>query len=184
MANIIVTLDHPMENGEEIKFLAPCDCTAISGLTVKYPTEGEGEIVEESKSFVFKDSHGNALTGLGNLFRRNAVVKAILDTAGNAAYLQNAGTNTYLERRLPKRVTITLPSTGWSGNKQSITVTGVLADETAQMITPVPALASQTAYIEAGIRCTGQAANTLTFTAESVPSANLTVHVIIQEVSV
>lgn len=184
MANIIVTLDHPLGNGEELKFLAPCDCTAISGLTVKYPVEEEGITTEASKTFVFKDAHDQELTGIGNLFGKNAVVKVIVNTTAGTAYIQNADTNNYLEKRLPKRVTITLLSSGWSGSKQSITVTGVLADETAQMITPVPALASQTAYMDAGIRCTGQAANTLTFTADSVPSVNLTVHVIIQEVSV
>ena len=42
-----------------------------------------------------------------------------------------------------------------------MSVTGVLADETAQLITPVPALASQSAYYEAGVLCTGQAAGQL-----------------------
>lgn len=180
MANIIVTLDHPIENGEEIKFLAPCDCTAVTGLMVNYPTELE---VTESKTFVFKDAHGNDLTGVGNLFTQSAVVKVIVDVTGSAAYIQNADTNKYLESRLPKSVTVTLTKAGWSSKKQTVTVTGVLADEAAQVITPTPALASQTAYYEAGIKATAQAANSLTFTAEDTPSADLTVHIIIQGVS-
>lgn len=82
----------------------------------------------------------------------------------------------------PKSRTATLSASAWSNNAQTVTVTGVLADETAQLIMPVPALASQTAYYEAGILVTGQAANRLTFTCSTVPSSNLTVYVVMQEV--
>lgn len=81
-------------------------------------------------------------------------------------------------------VTVTLPASGWGSSKtQTVTVSGVLADETKQLITPAPAASSQAAYYNAGIRCTGQAANELTFTAETIPSTNLTVYVTVQEVS-
>ena len=84
-----------------------------------------------------------------------------------------------------KCVSVTLSASGWNSTakKQTVTVAGVSATETAQLITPVPALASQAAYYDAGIRCTGQAANSLTFTADTVPTADLTVYVTIQEVS-
>ena len=85
----------------------------------------------------------------------------------------------------PKFVSVILPASGWdsSAKTQAVTVTGVSATETAQMITPTPALASQTAYYEAGILCTGQAADSLTFTATTVPADDLTVYVVIQEVA-
>lgn len=83
----------------------------------------------------------------------------------------------------PERVTITLPASGWSDNAQTVTVNGVLADEAAQLIMPTPAIASQSAYYEAGILCTGQAANQLTFTCSTVPTSNLTVYVVIQGVA-
>lgn len=83
----------------------------------------------------------------------------------------------------PTFTTVTLTTSGWSSNTQTVTVSGVSADETAQLIMPVPALASQTAYYEAGILVTGQAANSLTFTCSTVPSSNLTVYVVMQEVS-
>ena len=82
----------------------------------------------------------------------------------------------------PTLRTVTLTTSGWSSNNQTVTVSGVSADETAQLIMPVPALASQTAYYEAGILVTGQAANSLTFTCSTVPSSNLTVYVVMQEV--
>ena len=56
------------------------------------------------------------------------------------------------------------------------------ADETKQLIQPVPAIASQAAYLTAGILCTGQAANNLTFTCQTVPEADLTVYVVITDV--
>ena len=84
-----------------------------------------------------------------------------------------------------KVISITLSASAWdsSTKTQTVTVSGVLADETKQIITPTPALASQTAYYEAVILCTGQAANQLTFTAKKIPTIDLTVYVTIQEVS-
>lgn len=85
----------------------------------------------------------------------------------------------------PKSVSVTLASASWdsTAKMQTVTVTGVSAIEKAQMITPTPALASQSAYYDAGILCTGQAANSLTFTCKTVPTADLTVYVVIQEVA-
>jgi hypothetical protein len=56
-----------------------------------------------SKEFVFKDAHGNVLTGLGNLFSTGAYVKAILDITNGYAYLQNADTNAYLEGKFDSK---------------------------------------------------------------------------------
>lgn len=82
----------------------------------------------------------------------------------------------------PISISVSLPVSGWSNNTQTVTVTGVLADETKQLIQPMPAIASQSAYYEAGILCTGQAANQLTFTCQTVPMSDLTVYVVMQEV--
>lgn len=82
----------------------------------------------------------------------------------------------------PKSVSITLPASGWSSNTQTVTVSGVSADETAQLIQPMPAMASQSAYYGAGVLCSGQAENSLTFTCQTVPTADLTVYVVMQEV--
>ena len=83
----------------------------------------------------------------------------------------------------PKAVTITLASGSWSSNTQTVTVNGILADETKQLIQINPASASRTAYISAGIICSGQAANSLTFTCTTTPTSDLTVYVTYQEVT-
>ena len=83
----------------------------------------------------------------------------------------------------PKSVPVTLTASGWVGGVQTVAISGVLADETAQLIQPVPALTSQAAYIESGILCTGQAENSLTFTATAAPTDDLTVYVVITGVT-
>lgn len=95
MANIRVDLNHELNNGQPVTFVAPCDCTAVTGLKV-YHLGG-------SQVFLFKDAHGNILTGIGNLFESGAIVKALLDTTNGYAYLQNADTNKYIEDTFLKK---------------------------------------------------------------------------------
>ena len=110
------------------------------------------------------------------------MLAATYDPQGKAqdvyAYTDNA-----VNASKPKSVTVTLTVSGWVGGVQTVAISGVLADETAQLIQPVPALTSQAAYIEAGILCTGQAENSLTFTATTSPTDDLTVYVVITEVT-
>lgn len=84
----------------------------------------------------------------------------------------------------PKSVSVTLAAASWDSIAltQTVTVSGVSATETTQIITPTPALASQAAYYEAGILCTAQTENSLTFTCTTAPTEDLTVYVVIQEV--
>lgn len=90
----------------------------------------------------------------------------------------------YVDSKAPlPPVPVTLTTSGWSSNAQTVTVSGVVASETAQLITPTPAILSQSAYYEAGIMCTNQGTNSLTFTCQTVPTSNLTVYVVIQPLS-
>lgn len=86
----------------------------------------------------------------------------------------------------PKAKLVTLTVAGWSSTAltQSVTVSGILADESKQLIQPMPTAASMDAYRNAGIRCTGQAKDTLTFTCDTVPTAEISVYVTYQEVTV
>lgn len=85
----------------------------------------------------------------------------------------------------PKRVRVTITASGWNSSTktQTVRVNGVLADESAQVIQPIPAIASQSAYNAAGILATGQAENSITFTASTVPTADLSVYIVITEVT-
>ena len=102
---------------------------------------------------------------------------------GNPSADNQAANKAYVDSKVPEYVSVTLSASGWASNAQTVTVSGVLADETAQLIQPMPAIASQAAYMAAGIYCSGQAANSLTFTCQTAPTENITVYVVMQEVS-
>lgn len=140
MANIILTLDHTIQDGEDIKFKAPCACNEIEGITANYPVEsGDGTIGTETKTFTFRDSHGNDLTGLGNLFSEGAYVKVIVDTENGHAYLQNADTNGYLEEKLGSG-----GGSGWTVLAAAITgsastlISGSITTKTLDKPIPLP----------------------------------------------
>ena len=73
------------------------------------------------------------------------------------------------------KTTATL-STTWSSNQQTVTVSGVTS---SNYIVVSPAPASYDAYCEAGIYCSAQGTNSLTFKCDTVPSAALTVNIMI-----
>ena len=72
--------------------------------------------------------------------------------------------------------TVTLSSANWTNDMQVVSCPGVTASNTV-VVGPTPA--SGTDYGAAGIICTAQAANSLTFTCDTTPSANIDVNVII-----
>lgn len=95
MANIKIELGHPIIDGMPLSFRAPCNCTEVNGIKVSYPDGEDTAFIV----FSFADAHGNDLTGLGNLFAANAMVRVVLDPSNAKAYIQNADTNAYLEGR-------------------------------------------------------------------------------------
>lgn len=97
MAKIKLTLDHELVEGEHVTFRAPCDCTAVDGITVTYPRVSENSVTMQSTNFTFRDAHNNALTNLGNLFSAEALVIAVLDKTKYRAYIVNAANNKYLD---------------------------------------------------------------------------------------
>lgn len=85
----------------------------------------------------------------------------------------------------PSAYLATLTATGWDGTAltQTVTVPGIQADESRQMIIPMPTIAYMAAYNDAGIQLTNQADNALTFTAQEVPTADIQVYVSFQDVN-
>lgn len=72
---------------------------------------------------------------------------------------------------------IVLVSSAWVSNQQTIPIEGILANEAAQLIIPIPAQASKDAYKAAGIEAVSQSENSITFQATSVPESDLNVNV-------
>lgn len=84
-------------------------------------------------------------------------------------------TATRLTNALPTSVTVTLLASGWLNNSQSVQVINM---NTTKSVIVEATDASKDAYSGAGVKCTAQATNTLTFTCESVPTENLQVNIL------
>lgn len=123
MPNIVVELDHKPYDGEDVKFVAPCDCSAVTGLKIKYPA---GEAIEESV-FTFSDSHCCDVTSVGNAFASGAYVKVMLDTNRMHAYIQNADTNTYVEEQMCKPIDFSR----FAQNAKSLSFTNIIVPDSA-----------------------------------------------------
>lgn len=93
---------------------------------------------------------------------------------------KNVPTKETFETAIPRLVRATLPANAWVNNIQTITVEGILADEEQQLIITVPKSDSVTAYMNTGVYCSGQANDSLTFTANTTPSVDLNLNITIQ----
>ena len=84
----------------------------------------------------------------------------------------------------PTRLTVTLNSSSWSGNSQTITVNGVITDTSAQDIDISCAdKASADAWAAGGVWCSNPTqANRLTFTCTTPPTANISLNIRLWEV--
>ena len=75
-------------------------------------------------------------------------------------------------------VSVTLRASGWNANAKTQTVSVAVVTATANcVITAAPD--SYMAYTKAGVRCTAQGAGTLTFSCETVPTADVAANVLI-----
>lgn len=130
-------------------------------------------------------------SGQGSYF---AVIQlpSLSNDAPSAPGTASAGTSSNAARadhvhpsERPKAAQVTLTAAGWNAStkKQTVTVSGVLADTSKQVIWV--AFASETAldaYMDAGIVPVAQGANTVTFRADKVPTADISVTVLMQGV--
>jgi len=98
--------------------------------------------------------------------------KCVSDGGNPATY---SWSNIQVQRLTEVNTTVTLAAADWSANSQTITVSGVTATGVV-MVAPAPA--SQSDYTDAGIICTSQAADSLTFTCDTTPTNDITVNVV------
>lgn len=92
-----------------------------------------------------------------------------LNSSGNAEWATPSGGGS-------TGTTASLVVANWSSNTQTVNVTGVTASNNV-IVAPAPA--SQADYTAAGIICTAQANNSLTFSCQTVPTSAITVNVLI-----
>lgn len=90
--------------------------------------------------------------------------------------LLNLSDGTIPTARLTKvNTTVTLAAADWSSNTQTVSVTGMTATGVV-MVSPDPTDTAD--YVSAGILCTAQAAGSLSFSCDTVPSADIDVNVV------
>lgn len=98
--NIRIDLDHIPMDGETVSFKAPCNASEITGLIIYYKNESNNTVSQE---FTLNDANGADIGSIDNIFAEGAIVKVILDTGLNNAFVQNPDTNDYLEKELAKK---------------------------------------------------------------------------------
>lgn len=98
-------------------------------------------------------------------------------------YLENVSGIETVDNDLAVMSSITLTSDGWSDNAQTVSVPIVLGDETKQLIQPVAATSSKEEYEQCGVQCIGQTDGNLFFSCSEVPNSDLTVYVVITELT-
>lgn len=114
--------------------------------------------------------------GNGINLENNTFKVSFGDSSSDPNYTLLEGDGTIPTARLTKvNTTITLTAAGWSSNTQTVTVTGMTATGVV-MVSPDPT--DQSAYTSAGIICTSQATNSLTFTATTTPTSDIVVNVV------
>ena len=121
-----------------------------------------------------------------------ASIPPLSDDAPSAPGTASAGTSDKAARadhvhpsERPKATQVTLTAAGWDSGtkKQTVTVSGVLADTSKQVIwVAFASEAALDAYMDAGIVPVAQGANTVTFRADKAPTADISVTVLMQGV--
>lgn len=100
---------------------------------------------------------------------------------GTGATTAAAARTNLVAQKLHTAVQATVTAAAWSGTKtQVVSVNGVTASNTV-VVSAAPA--SLETWQKCNIRCTIQATNKLTFECDAVPTADVTVNVLIMEVS-
>ena len=111
--------------------------------------------------------HTNVLTSAQST---SAVYPITIDKNGHIASYGSAVT---IPTTSGKTATLT---TTWTSNQQTVTVSGVTS---SNYVVVSPAPASYDDYCEAGIYCSAQGTNSLTFKCDTAPTSSLTVNVMI-----
>ena len=103
---------------------------------------------------------------------------SILKGNGSGGLVAATPETDYASPVFMRKVTLTAASWNSSTKQQSVTVTGVLADTTAQCIYPAPVDTSyDSAWNSCGVLCVAQTTNSLTFQCSEVPTSAIEVYV-------
>lgn len=181
--------------------------TADLHATTKKYVDDKAPLIINAASITSAEKMNSAIESINDAYQKREIylignnlnIYRIVSTGGTSAFFSRSDANNvstavlyedndsifYQTQKISvTQRTVTLSSTGWTASgdvyTQTATVSGVSATETKQEIHVTPDTASMTAYMEAGVYASAQAANQITFTASKVPTANLTVYALIK----
>lgn len=97
-------------------------------------------------------------------------------TASPAHGITSSNISSWNGKASVSSITVSLVVANWSNNSQTVTATGVTASNNV-IVSPAPASIDN--YVAAGIKCTAQTANSLTFTCTTTPSTAISVNVLV-----
>lgn len=170
----------PGEDTDNAKYWAQQAAAAVGG-DFATKTEAQDYVSTHNQSV---DAHADIREALADKEAAGAaaaVQGSLDDHEGNTTMhiTANERRSWNAKAEKPKAVSVTLTAAGWdsSTKKQTVTVGGILADEATQRVLALPAVASAAAYRDDGICMTARENGTVTFSAKTVPSANLKVWV-------
>lgn len=144
----------------------------VNGHTVESDVPANAKFTDTTYS-TFTKSGSGAKAGL---------VPAPSTTAGTTKYLREDGTwavPTSESTNTIKSLSVSLPLASWNTSNKTVSVTATGVTASNNIIIGWPTEDSQKAYTLAGISCTAQGANSLTFTYSVNPVADITVAVLI-----
>lgn len=149
--------------------------TGTKGQMVGFDDQGK-PVAEDPQFLSLKGGDMGGNINMSNVFRLFGLPNPTED--------YDAATKKYVDQSNPRMVSVVLTVAGWDSDtkQQTVAVTGVLADGSKQMVAPYPADdASYLAWGKANIRCFSYAANSLTFTCDEIPAADINVLVKLEE---
>lgn len=172
MSKIKLTLPEGITpvTGKQVTFTAPCDCTAVECLQIN------------GIDYAVVNTLGEVVTGTSGAWISGSLVTVVLDVESHYAYLQAGGSSgggggSGVAMRTP----ITLLATSWDSSKtQTVRVPHLSENEDSQLVHILPE--DEDKYLSYGIIASVASHNYMKFTAETVPSEDLSVSVVVEDV--
>lgn len=164
--SIVLTLpEGGVCTGTTVKFVAPCDCAALTG-----------GLVIDGVTYQIVDAMLNSVTGAGGVWQKDAALSVVMNCEKKCAVLQ---TQPLATLRIVE-VTATLSASKWSGSvapyTQKVTISGMAADTPgiARVNYQAATLEQRNAARYAMLCLTSQGTNTVTITADGEkPTVNI-----------
>lgn len=143
------------------------------------------DIIEQWKRELFSDVQAQVEADIQEISGRFQNGKDGYTPVRGVDYWTEEDKNEMINTIAPKAMTVTLTSSGWGSNRQTVSAPGVTSDttKTVVVISPEPSSENFNAYVENSVRCITQGNSTLTFQCESVPTINIMVNVAVYYVT-